>query len=132
MVLISRRITTLTALVLFLFLTENVYSVVGADRRPPLGLDPAAVAPFIAPRQPRELQVVVPSLERRPRCDLLTVLKPRGCRRRTPRDDALQRQRLPMQHRNRHRSGGINYPNQWGGGGGRRGSCTQTCNESLQ
>lgn len=100
---------------IFRFLTENIHSVVVADHGPSLRLNRAAVRPFIAPCRPNKDQIVVPALVRRAEFDLLTVLKPLGCRRGTPRHDALQRHRLRELHRNARRPDGINYLN-WGGG----------------
>ncbi|TNN66648.1 hypothetical protein EYF80_023182 [Liparis tanakae] len=96
-------------------LTENIHSVVGAGHRAPPGLGGAGVAPLVGPRHGGEGQVVVPSLARRPRRDLLAVPKPRGCRRGASRHDALQRQRLRLLHRDGQRGGGVHHPHRGGG-----------------
>lgn len=91
-------------------LTENIHSIVSAGHGSLLGLSSAGVAPFVAPRHRSEGQVVVLSLVRRSRCDLLTVLKPFGCWCRTTGHDALQHQRLRQLHGDGQRGGGVNYP----------------------
>lgn len=96
--------------------TKDFHSVVGADHSPLLGLSSTGVAPFIAPRHHHKNQVVVLSLVKRPRCDLLTKLKPFGCWCTTTRHNTFQRQRLWLLHQNSPGRCGVNYPH-WGGGG---------------
>ena len=93
-----------------IYLTENIHSIVSAGYGSLLGLSSTGVAPFVAPHHRSEGQVVVLSLVRRSWRDLLTVLKPPGCRCRTTGHDTLQHQRLRLLHGDGHRGGGVNYP----------------------
>lgn len=89
------------------FITKNIYCIVGSHHNPHLGVNPAGVRPFVCAPQRQKLQVVVAPPVSCLQCELLAILEPLDCGCRTSRHETLQHQRLRPLHGKRLWGGGV-------------------------